>query len=184
MNTFQPILGGLGGALGGALGTAALQQSVRLTSHLPERAMPTGLRGDPSEFLVRRGEKLAHHALPPRAHEFASKGLPWMFGIAGGAFMGLLAPRFEAFRVERALIAGVALGTVVWATGYLGWLPAVGLAPAVSEEPPGRVATGWLTHVMYGVLAVVPVFVALAWNEQRRPAHRWARRFALLAQQF
>jgi hypothetical protein len=162
----EPLLGTAGGALGGALGTLFMTQSYKLAPHLPESVQPIPLRRDPGDFLVNKVESLAHRRAGEPVERAAAKGLQWSYGIGWGALLGLVGARLEASHLSRALIAGATLGTLVYAAGYAGWIPALGLSEPIYRQPAGRIASGWLSHVIYGVLVALPVFGLLAWNER------------------
>ena len=55
------------------------------------------------------------------------------FGGTAGAVYGLLAPHLPLHPV----LNGVAFGLGVWASSYLGWLPATGLYRSALDEPAG-----------------------------------------------
>lgn len=71
------------------------------------------------------------------------------FGAVAGAVFGL-ARRF----VPGATLpgAGILYGLGVWATAYLGWVPALGILPPATEDRPGRPASMIAAHVVYGAV--------------------------------
>jgi hypothetical protein len=108
------------------------------------------IREDPGEFITRQaettllGEKGSE--MPRAVHAGASKGLHFGYGASFGALYGLLSPRHR-----QVVIAGSLLGLATWAAGYLGWLPATGLMPAVTKQRPEQVAGPILTHLLFGI---------------------------------
>lgn len=52
-------------------------------------------------------------------------------------------------------VAGPAFGLAVWAFGYAGWLPALGLYPPPTEDTPDRIATMIAHHVIYGATTAI-----------------------------
>ncbi len=74
------------------------------------------------------------------------------FGIgmgAGGVF-GTLAPQIR--RVLPLPVAGAVFGTMVWAAGYLGVMPALGLMPMPKHDRPGRPLAMIVAHWIYGTV--------------------------------
>jgi hypothetical protein len=78
------------------------------------------------------------------------------YGTACGALFGLVAPRHPV----GALISGIAFGLTVWATSYVGWLPASGVRHHARHDPPARNALMIAAHVVYG--AAAGAFIAAA----------------------
>jgi len=69
------------------------------------------------------------------------------YAAATGALFGLLAPRGRSATV----VAGVAFGLGVWATSYLGWLPAAGIRQPVTYDPVDRTRLVLGGHLVWGV---------------------------------
>ena len=69
------------------------------------------------------------------------------YGAAGGAAFALL----TADRSHKTAW-GIAFGALVWATGYEGWVPALGVLPPAHHDRPSRVGTMVAAHVIYGYL--------------------------------
>jgi hypothetical protein len=135
-------------ALGAAAGGAAtcLLQGVRTSEQklLPETMPP--MRADPGEFTVEQAEELlreeAREQVSNTVETVAAKSLALGYGMTAGALYGALRPR-----PGNLLVDGTALGLGVWAVGYLGWLPALGLMPLYGLRAAGIVGavgqTGW-----------------------------------------
>jgi uncharacterized membrane protein YagU involved in acid resistance len=70
------------------------------------------------------------------------------FGTGAGSVFGALAPHLPVPRVA----AGIAYGLGVWASSYLGWLPAVGLVPPATREHPNRHALLIGAHLVWGAV--------------------------------
>ncbi|HXG83257.1 MAG TPA: hypothetical protein VNI84_04430, partial [Pyrinomonadaceae bacterium] len=51
-------------------------------------------------------------------------------------------------------LEGAALGAAIWAIGYLGWLPAVGLLPPITEQKPMQIFSPVWQHALYGIVTV------------------------------
>jgi len=72
----------------------------------------------------------------------------WAFGAATGAMYAPLARHFHL----PPLAGGIVFGLGVWASSYLGWLPAAGLYRSPSREPAGRHAMMVGAHVVWGAV--------------------------------
>lgn len=70
------------------------------------------------------------------------------FGATTGAVYGPLAHHFRLPPVA----GGIAYGLGVWATSYLGWLPAAGLYRSPGREPAGRHFMIFGAHVVWGAV--------------------------------
>ncbi len=141
------------GAVGGIIGTAVLFSALTANKKLfPEDEAP--LREDPGEFMVETAEKTAltkkaQAEVPKIAEMVAANALHFSYGASGGALYALLRPRSK-----NPLLEGTALGLGIWAVGYLGWLPAVGLLPPVTEQKPMQIFSPVWQHALYGIVTV------------------------------
>ena len=141
--------------LGAAAGVAAtfLLQGVRTSEQklLPETMPP--MREDPGEFMVEQAEELipegASEQVPATVETVAAKSLALGYGMAAGALYGALRQR-----PGNLLVDGTALGLGVWAAGYLGWLPALGLMPPITQHQTQQVAGPIVQHVIFGLATV------------------------------
>jgi hypothetical protein len=147
------------GTLGGILGTAVIQKEMQLAGRLPDRLKPTQPKEDPGAFMVSQAERLASRTLSPETTQRATKGLHMGYGTFWGALLGLASSRLRMHRLTTATLAGAAMGAAVWAIGYAGWLPAVGLTPPVHRQGRGILAN-LAMHVGYGIAAALPVAIA------------------------
>src|SRR5437867_3847889 len=142
-------------ALGGAAGCAAtfLLQGVRTSEQklLPETMPP--VREDPGEFMLERAEELlsdeTREQVPANVETVAAKSLALGYGMTAGALYGALRPR-----PGNLLADGTALGLGIWAVGYLGWLPALGLMPSVQQQETEQVAGPIAQHIIFGIATV------------------------------
>jgi hypothetical protein len=71
------------------------------------------------------------------------------YGAATGAVLGLIAPR----NTGAAVAVGMAFGLGVWASSYLGWLPAMGVRQSALEDPPERSGLMIAAHLVWGAAA-------------------------------
>jgi uncharacterized membrane protein YagU involved in acid resistance len=74
------------------------------------------------------------------------------FGAAAGALYGLATSMFSI----PSIWGGLVFGIIVWASSYLGWLPAARLFPPATEESPRRNLLMIAAHLVWGsILALV-----------------------------
>jgi hypothetical protein len=159
----EELIGAAEGALGGAVGTLFMQGLMKASARLPPALSGPEIAGDPGEHLLGRLERRTGR-LPERTRKTAAHGLPWAYGTFWGAALGLLAPRLRLRRWSRLVTAGAAMGAAVWAIGYVGWLPATGLAKPIHRQGALRSLSALVCHASYGVVAALP----LGWLERRR----------------
>ena len=150
------------GASAGLLATIALY-GLRTASQkwLPGSVPP--IREDPGKFMMERVEmhlpREVRERIPDAVESAASKGLAMGYGVTAGAVYGAFRP------AGRDPVAdGTVLGLMVWAAGYLGWLPALGLTPPVTRQKAGEVIGPVVRHALWGISAVA--------------AYRWIGRWA------
>jgi hypothetical protein len=129
-----------------------------------QRQVPSSkppIRQEPGEFMVERAESLlpasTRAQVPDSVESAAARSLAIGYGATSGALYGLVRPDGGD-----PIMTGAALGVVTWAVGYLGWLPATGLMPPVTEQRGVQVAMPLAEHVLFGVA------VALAYTALRR----------------
>jgi hypothetical protein len=167
------------GAAAGVAGTLALQV-MRTAS---EKALPATMppiRQDPGEFMLKRAEETLPASvtsrLTPAAEAAAAKGLAAGYGVTAGALYAFL--RSDAGEV---LTHGIVLGVGTWAAGYLGWLPALGLLPAVQEQDVPEAIGPLVRHALFGI-AVVATYRALASSRASRSGGDLARGSSMLGE--
>ncbi len=136
----------------GLAGTLVLQ-ALRSVNQKVSPGMLPPIRQDPSEFLVEHAEAMlpgrARREVPGWAETAAAQGMAVGYGLTFGALYAAIRPQGGAILPE-----GVALGLATWAAGYLGWLPASGLMPPVSEQDPAQAILPAVEHAAYGVATV------------------------------
>ncbi|WP_438025268.1 hypothetical protein [Sorangium sp. So ce233] len=153
------IVHAAGGVLGGTVGTALMLQGMKASQRLPERLKPPPVREDPGEFMVARVEQLRGEPLPRTLRDALAKGMHWGYGVTNGALFGLATSRIHLRTVRAALLAGAAMGTAVWAIGYIGWLPAAKLTPPVWRQGARHVAVSVLGHMAFGIVSAIPILL-------------------------
>jgi hypothetical protein len=141
------------GALGGLAGTAAMGGVLKVAQkRLPGTIPP--IRKDPGQFMVKQAEHLLprrmRRRIPKAAESTAAQLLAAGYGLTFGALYAALRPRAGGHPIRE----GLALGTLTWAAGYLGWLPATGLMPPVWKQSAPRALAPLAEHALYGVVAV------------------------------
>jgi hypothetical protein len=130
------VLGRLaGGAVAGATATVAMTVCMVAAERL--RIMP----GQPPRMVVDRFIP----DLEDRKADRTAILLHLAYGAAAGAAL-------RAATGARAVgpRAGIAYAIALWAAGYEGWVPAVGVLPPAHRDHRGRVAAMLAAHVVYG----------------------------------
>lgn len=163
------------GALGGVLGTLLIKQTMALGRRMPAGLEPSVPTRDPAEVILSRLEGLRGQPFSGRAHDRFAQALHWAYGIGWGGLLGLAVAGLHVRSTRRILLAGAGMGALVWAVGYVAWLPRAGLMSPVTRQRPGGVLTSLITHVACGVAASVPILMIDRLRERRAP---WWRRLA------
>jgi len=152
--------------LGGAVGMALLRKGMKASESLPIRLQPTRARRNPDEFLVGKLEALRGKPFSRGVRDFMVQALPYGYGMTSGLVFGIATRRRRLRTAPSALVAGVLLGTGVWALSYAGWLPAAKLTPPLTRQGGLHITASLLGHLAFGLVAAAPVLLA----------DRWARR--------
>lgn len=163
------------GALAGVAGTLVIDALMKAGQRVAPQASPP-MREDPGKAVVEQVERATGMDLPAGVEKAGVVSAHVGYGAFMGATFGLLhlaaagaarsatgerggatdTDRLLAPRADEDLgdvvVEGAALGLAVWAIGYLGWLPAVGLMPPVTRQRPAQVAAPILNHVVYGLV--------------------------------
>jgi TctA family transporter len=139
----RDVRAAIDGTIGGVIG--AVPMSVAM---LAARRM--GLMGrQPPERITQkiffRGKRRPRNA--DMRNRVASL-LHFAFGGAVGAVFGVMQRRLP-HRANPAF-TGLLFGAFVWATSYLGWLPALGLMPYAHRERPDRPIVMVVVHLIFG----------------------------------
>lgn len=135
----------LDGGLGGAVGTVGM-------SALMLAAGKAGLLGEhpPDTIAGAALDVVGIHGQGEEQQDALAILLHFGFGIGTGALFGLLHRRLP-FRMN-ATLHGVIFGSIVWATSYQGWIPALGIMPPASEDRPDRPRVMLVAHWVYGAI--------------------------------
>jgi hypothetical protein len=142
------------GALGGAAATLAMSPllSPRATRRIqdaipPAKALP--------EFPPRRVIQVVEERLTgARPLGRAEPAITWAahvgYGIAMGALFGALHARRSLAPGMSGGAAGVLFGLGVWAAGYLGWLPLLGVRDGTARGDRRDLPFPLAAHIVYG----------------------------------
>jgi hypothetical protein len=103
----------------------------------------------PREITENLEEKIGvRDLLPKSAFEASWIMMHFGYGVTSGVAYALAQETFNLGR--RPILAGPALGALLWAFGYCGWLPLAGLYPPPMQLPKRKVGANILAHVVYG----------------------------------
>jgi hypothetical protein len=149
----SPLEAALAGALAGVAGTAAMTVLMNpgLVGLLPNRWRP-------DEFVPRQVVQWAQvvtgrpAALTPREEGAAASIAHLGYGASMGALYGLLRPHLRELPPAA---AGAAWGLLVWTAGYQGWMPAAGVRPRTTDQPPTKWPVPIGNHVVFGVVTAL-----------------------------
>jgi hypothetical protein len=148
----------LAGVAGGLLGSMAIGTFMQKQQALPEKFRTPQMSGNPAEVVTRKAEETLGTKVPESQRGTVGQVLHFAYGTVGPTLLGLIARRAGINRsLGRTLAFGAGLGVVVWAVGYLGWLPATDLVPPVQRQGATHVATSIASHAGYGILAALPL---------------------------
>jgi hypothetical protein len=140
------------GAAAGFAGTLAIQAFMTANQKWFPSVAPS-IRQDPGEFMVESVEAALPVMVRERIPEAVESGAATLLALGYGLTFGVLYAMYRP-KAGAPLRDGIALGVVNWATGYLGWLPALGLMPPAWQQQPRQVTTGVAEHVVYGITTV------------------------------
>jgi uncharacterized membrane protein YagU involved in acid resistance len=136
------------GIAAGAVGTGIMMVVRTFDQHYaPETIAKT--RKDPGAYMVNVAERATgtSRMVPQPVEKTAALGVHMGYGTLFGILYGLWRGR----RRRSALADGLLLGTAVYAAGYFGWLPALGLTQPIWKQPLPEIAGGLFRHAAYGV---------------------------------
>ena len=140
------IVAGIGAGLAG---TAVMFAMRKFDSQYASQTLLHG-KEDPGKFVVRHAERIGGVALPDQAERAAAVATHIAYGTMYGVVFGL-AKMLPPAKSSHPFVFGGLLGAIVWAIGYVGLLPGVGLAKPVTDETFPEVAGELTRHVAYGV---------------------------------
>jgi len=137
------------GVVAGLTGTAVMMAMRSFDQRYAPRTIAR-TKEDPGAFGVHAAERAIGMAgaVPASIEKAAALATHASYGTLFGVLYGLWRGRGKA---RSALNDGIVLGTVVYAAGYLGWMPALGLSKPVWKQEFPELAGELLRHVAYGV---------------------------------
>jgi uncharacterized membrane protein YagU involved in acid resistance len=134
--------------LGLAAGLAGTAVMIALRSfdekHAP-KSIPK-MSNDPAKAMVHTAERLTHE-LPKPVQKSAAMTLQTAYGTLFGLLYGLCRGR----ATDRSIRDGLALGSAVYAAGYLGWLPALRFTKPVWRQSFLEISGELWRHIAYGI---------------------------------
>jgi uncharacterized membrane protein YagU involved in acid resistance len=144
------------GALAGLVATVPMTVAmVVLQRFLPKyQRYPLPPEQITLKMIAEKGA-ISHLDDPERT--IAAGILHFGIGALGGACYSVAAKVIPAPSVPR----GIGFGLLVWLTGYMGWLPALGILQPATKHPAQRNALMITAHVVWGSVTGL-VFAALA----------------------
>lgn len=125
------------GAAAGLVATAGMSTFMVVAERLGV------LPGQPPRMIVDR----VAPGLPDGAADAAAALSHAAYGAVGGAVFALLAGDRS-----RTTAWGLGYGVLIWASGYEGWVPALGVLPPAHRDARSRVAVMVVAHAIYGSL--------------------------------
>jgi len=85
--------------------------------------------------------------LPQSAFEASWVTLHFGYGTSSGVAYAFAQKVLER---DRPFLIGFLFGTLLWAVGYCGWLPMLGLYPPPALVPKRKITANVLAHAVYG----------------------------------
>lgn len=137
------------GAVAGLAGTTAMTGAMFL---MKKAGMVPG-ELEPKEIIENAEEAVGVRShLPQSTFEASWTTLHFGYGTASGVVYAFAQ---RAFDRERPFLMGPLFGTLLWAVGYCGWLPMLGLYPPPARLPKRKVTANILAHAVYGTATAV-----------------------------
>lgn len=157
------LIGSFGGIVGTLFHTAVMAAGHAYAPRARQEPTP------PRQITASAIKHVAPRAAPSEAEIALGTAL---LHVGYGAVAGAFYPPLLARRHERPVARGTAYGVSVWAASYLGWLPAVGMPPPATRQPPQQNLAMVLAHVAWGAALGATV----AWAYHRGGVHAQGRR--------
>lgn len=108
-----------------------------------------GIMGkQPPERIIERAARTADVPTTETEQNVVASAAHIAFGAAAGAGFGLITRAMPGSAVTA---AAVPWAMVVWALSYFGWVPALHILPAPTEDRPGRAWSMLAAHVAFGL---------------------------------
>lgn len=100
-------------------------------------------------FVDRQPPRSIVEKLLPDLSDSATNFTAGLAHVAYGASAGVVYSSLVPLRWQNRG-TGVAYGAAIWALGYEGWLPALGILPPAHRDRPGRALAVLAAHLIYG----------------------------------
>lgn len=144
MGLGRALVGGMvGGTVGAALMLPLFEGAKRLG--LLQETPPLRVADRAATAAAEATE--AGGPLAEGEREAAATGGHLLYGAAAGALYGLVQDELGL----PAAVTGSAYGLLLWAAGYLGWMPAAGVLPRPWRQQAGDALVPVAAHVVYGL---------------------------------
>ena len=138
----------LAGAIAGTLATVPMTLTmVWLNRRIPK---PERRELPPEQITMNIADKVGLGEVFDEESEQEAVSLVshFAYGAAAGSVYGAIDERVNL----PPAVEGVAFGLAVWAGSYLAWLPAAGILPPATEQPPKQNALMIAAHVVWGAV--------------------------------
>ena len=137
------------GAIAGLTGTTVMTEAMFLAKKAG--MVPGNL--EPKEVTENVEETIGiRDYLSKRAFEASWVMLHFGYGSTSGVAYALLQ---SISCLDRPALVGSSFGMFLWAVGYCGWLPLLGLYPPPAQVPKRKVVANILAHVTYGTMTAM-----------------------------
>jgi uncharacterized membrane protein YagU involved in acid resistance len=137
----EAVMRGMVAGLAGTAAMTAAMAAAKAAGLMAGEPPPREIAGNLEEAAGVRDD------LPRPAFEASGVGQHVAYGAAAGVAYTLIEERTPPVGPWP---AGLLFGLGLWAFGYGGWAPGLGLYPWPGEQPRRRVATEVATHLVYG----------------------------------
>jgi uncharacterized membrane protein YagU involved in acid resistance len=130
------------GLISTAVMTVVMEQLYKNLPRMERYPLP------PEEIMTVAEATLLGRLLDEPQHRALTLVSHFGYGTTLGALYALVSERLPLPRS----FSGIMYGMVVWAAGYLGWLPALRVLRPATEFPPARLALLMLSHIVWGAV--------------------------------
>ena len=148
-------------AVGGLAGLVATVPMTGVMAAVERGLMPTIQALAPKQIVANTVERANIGHINRRTRNVASWIAHFAFGAATGAIYPLVSSRIPL----PATVKGSVYGLAVWASSYLGWLPAARILPPATKQTRRRNVSLIAAHLVWG--ATVGVLVNRLARDQR-----------------
>lgn len=133
------------GAMAGLIATAPMTGFMLLMHQLLPNWQKTAL--PPEKLTNKVSKRLLKKRLGTPERQGVTLGTHFGYGAASGTVYGLTFSRLPL----PAFLKGAIFGVLLWAAGYLGWIPAMDLLPSATKAPPQRSLLMIGAHLVFGI---------------------------------